>query len=81
MYKGGKDETYTLLTYISTYLVQKDNNDISFCIAPFARGYKVLLLIIMVSGKLSQSFHFRHLRVLLAKCTPYQHLDCNIFHD
>ena len=22
-----------------------------------------------------------HLRVLLAKCTPYQHLDCNISHD
>ena len=22
-----------------------------------------------------------HLRVLLAKCTPHQHLDCNISHD
>ena len=22
-----------------------------------------------------------HVRVLLAKCTPYQHLDCNISHD
>ena len=22
-----------------------------------------------------------HTRVLLVKCTPYQHLDCNIFYD
>ena len=35
-----------------------NNNNISICIAPFARGYKALLPIITVSGKLSQSFRF-----------------------
>ena len=33
--------------------------------------------IITVSGKSSQSF--RLTREQLAKCMPYQHLDCNIF--
>ena len=50
---------------------------ISICIAPFARGYKehvayhyVIVTVISL-----------HLRVLQAKCTPYQHLVCNISHD
>ena len=55
---------------------------ISICIAPFVRGYNALLPIIAVSGKSSQSFRLpKLLRVLLAKCPPYQHLDCNISHD
>ena len=57
--------------------VRFNTNDIkiiiSFCIAPFARGYKALLPIITVSGKLSVIL--LHLRVQLAKCIPYQHLD------
>ena len=56
-------------------------NNINICIVPFARGYKALLPIITVWGKLSQSFCFIHVRMLLAKCTPYQHLHCNISHD
>ena len=35
-----------------------NNNVISICIVPFARGCKALLLIITVSGKSSQSFRF-----------------------
>ena len=34
------------------------NNNISICMAPFARGYKALLPIITASGKSSQSFSF-----------------------
>ena len=41
---------------------QKDiiikKNNISICIAPFARGYKALLPIITVSGNSSHSFRF-----------------------
>ena len=52
---------------------------ITICITPFARGYKVMLLIIMVSGK--SSIILLHLMVLLAKCTPSQHIDCNISYN
>ena len=50
---------------------------IILCIAPFGSGYKALLPIIMVR-KMATVVSF-HLRVQLANCIPYQHLDCNIF--
>ena len=53
---------------------------ISICIAPSVREYKALVRIITVSGKSSQSFRLKGATGQLT-CTPYQHLDCNIFLD
>ena len=41
------------------HIIKKiNNNNISICIEPFARGYKALLPIITVSQKSSHSFRF-----------------------
>ena len=51
------------------------------CIALFPRDIKRCCLYYYPVRKSSQSFRFTKNDLQLAKCTPYQHLDCNIPHN